>query len=33
MKNKWIKNKPPTIDEKHSRDDFFFFMVFGISRF
>jgi hypothetical protein len=32
MKNKWIKNKPPTIDEKHSRDDFFF-MVFGISRF
>ena len=30
MKNKWIKNKPPTIDEKHSRDDFFFlwFLVF-----
>ena len=29
MKNKWIKNKPPTIDEKHSRDDFFlWFLVF-----
>jgi hypothetical protein len=28
MKNKWIKNKPPTIDEKHSRDDFFFFYGF-----